>query len=71
MKGWEGFEAVAPELKQHIQQAEGRQQKLLLDFYRYVHNNRDGLLDLEYQACSIPACLGAIEGNVDKRWSTA
>jgi hypothetical protein len=62
----EGFEAVAPELKHHIQQAEGSQQKLLLDFYRYVHNNRDGLLDLEYRACSIPACLGAIEGNVDK-----
>ena len=62
----EGFEAVAPELKQHIKQAEGNQQKLLLDFYRYIRNNQDGLLDLEYRACSIPACLGAIEGNVDK-----
>jgi hypothetical protein len=62
----EGFEAVSPELKQHIQQAEGRRRKLLLDFYQYVHNNQDGLLDLEYRACSIPACLGAIEGNVDK-----
>jgi hypothetical protein len=62
----EGFNAVAPELQQHLQQAEGNQQKLLLDFYRYVHNNQDGLLDLEYRACSIPACLGAIEGNVDK-----
>jgi hypothetical protein len=62
----EGFNAVAPELKQHIQQAEGKQQKLLLNFYQYVHNNRDGLLDLEYRACSFPACLGAIEGNVDK-----
>jgi hypothetical protein len=62
----EGFEAVSPELKQHIQQAEGKKRKLLLDFYQYVHNNRDGLLDLEYRACSLPACLGAIEGNVDK-----
>ena len=62
----EGFEAVAPELEQHIQQAEGNQQKLLLDFYRYVRNNQDGLLDLEYRECFLPACLGAIEGNVDK-----
>ncbi len=62
----EDFNVVAPELQQHIQQAEGNQQKLLLDFYRYVLNNQDGLLDLEYRACSLPACLGAIEGNVDK-----
>ena len=62
----EGFEAVSPELKQHIQQAEGRRRKLLLDFYHYVLNNRDGLLDLEYRACPFPACLGGIEGNVDK-----
>ena len=62
----EGFDAVAPELQQHIQQAEGRRHKLLLEFYQYVHNNRDGLLDLEYRACFLPACLGGIEGNVDK-----
>jgi hypothetical protein len=62
----EGFEAVSPELKQHIQKAEGRRRKLLLDFFQYVHNNQDGLLDLEYRACSLKACLGAIEGNVDK-----
>jgi hypothetical protein len=62
----EGFAAVAPELKQHIHQAGGRRRKLLLDFYQYVHNNQDGLLDLEYRACPLPACLGAIEGNVDK-----
>jgi hypothetical protein len=62
----EDFEAVALELKQHIQQAEGRRRKLLLEFYQYVHNNRDGLLDLQYRDCSIPTCLGAIEGNVDK-----
>jgi hypothetical protein len=62
----EGFEAVSPELKQHIQQAEGRRRKLLLEFYQYVLNNQDGLLDLQYRACSLTACLGAIEGNVDK-----
>jgi hypothetical protein len=62
----EGFEAVSPELKQHIQQAEGQKRKLLLDFYQYLHHNQDGLLDLEYRACSFPTYLGAIEGNVDK-----
>jgi hypothetical protein len=62
----EGFEAVAPELKQHIQQAEGKRLALLNDFYKYVKNNRDGLLDLEYRACPFPPCLGGIEGNVDK-----
>jgi hypothetical protein len=62
----EGFEAVSPELKQHIQQAEGQKRKLLLDFYQYLHHNQDGLLDLQYRACSFPTYLGAIEGNVDK-----
>lgn len=62
----EGFEAVSPALKQHIEQAEGRKRKLLVEFYQYVHNNQDGLLDLEYRECTLPACLGAIEGNVDK-----
>lgn len=62
----EGFEAVAPELKQQIEQAEDRRRKLLLDFYQYVQNNQDGLLDLQYRACPLPAYLGAIEGNVDK-----
>jgi hypothetical protein len=62
----EGFDAVAPELQQHLQQAEGNQQKRLLAFYRYILNNQDGLLDLEYRDCTFTACLGAIEGNVDK-----
>ena len=62
----EGFDAVSPELKQHIAQAEGRRRKLLTDFYHYVRNHQDGLLDLEYRPCLLPACLGAIEGNVDK-----
>jgi hypothetical protein len=62
----EGFEAVAPELQQHIQQAEGNPRELLLEFYRYVFNNQDGLLDLEYRTPACTATLGAIEGNVDK-----
>ncbi len=62
----EGFDAVKPEMQQHIQQAEERKQKLLIEFYQYVHNCRDGLLDLLFRGCSHPACLGAIEGNVDK-----
>ncbi len=62
----EGFEAVAPELQQHLRQAEGNSQVLLHEFYRYVGNNREGLLDLQYRACPFTATLGAIEGNVDK-----
>jgi hypothetical protein len=62
----EGFDVVAPELQQHLQQAEGRRRKLLCEFYQYVLNNQDGLLDLEHRGCCLPACLGAIEGNVDK-----
>lgn len=62
----EGFEAVAPELAQHIQQADGNSRKLLLEFYRYVGNNREGVLDPEYRTSPFTATLGAIEGNVDK-----
>ncbi len=62
----EGFEAVAPELQRHIRQAEGNAQKLLLEFYRYVHNSQEGLLDLQYRPSPCSATLGAIEGNVDK-----
>ena len=49
-----------------IDQAEGRKRELLEDFYKYVHNNQDGLLDLKYRGCTQPAYLGGIEGNVDK-----
>ena len=62
----EGFETVAPQLLQQIQQAEGNSRKLLLEFHDYVRNNREGLLDLEYRSPSCSATLGAIEGNVDK-----
>ena len=62
----EGFESVAPELQGHIQQAEGNARQLLLEFYSYVRNNQEGLLDPEYRTPSCSATLGAIEGNVDK-----
>lgn len=62
----ETFDAVVPEFKNLIQQTQGKKLKLLLEFYRYVQNNRDGLLDLKYRVGYFPTCLGAIEGNVDK-----
>lgn len=62
----EGFAAVHDELRKLIEQAEGKQKDKLKDFYKYVCNNQDGLLDLEQRRCTHPACLGGIEGNVDK-----
>ncbi len=62
----EGLESVRSDLQKQIQQATGNQRKKLEDFYRYIHNNQDGLLDLQYRRDVVPACLGAIEGNVDK-----
>ena len=62
----EGFAAVQDELRKLIEQAEGKKKDKLKDFYRYVGNNQDGLLDLEMRRCTHPACLGGIEGNVDK-----
>jgi hypothetical protein len=62
----EGFAAVNAELRELSEQAEGKKKDRLKDFYRYVYNNQDGLLDLEMRRCTHPACLGGIEGNVDK-----
>ena len=62
----EGFPAVAPKLSQDIRHARNERRRRLLDFYQYVSDNQDGLLDLEYRACPFPSCLGAMEGNVDK-----
>jgi hypothetical protein len=62
----EGFATVRDELLQRIEQAGGRKKELLIEFYKYVRHNQDGLLDLEYRGCSLPAVLGGIEGNVDK-----
>ena len=62
----EGFAAVQHDFRKMIDQAEGRKRELLEDFYKYVHNNQDGLLDLKYRGYSYPVVLGGIEGNVDK-----
>src|SRR4030066_814282 len=62
----EGFAAVNDQLRELIEQAEGKKKDKLKDFYRYVGNNQDGLLDLELRRFTHPACLGGIEGNVDK-----
>ena len=62
----EGFAAVHNELRKQIEQAEGKKKDKLKDFYKYVCNNQDGLLDLEQRRFTHPACLGGIEGNVDK-----
>ncbi|MCC6145965.1 MAG: ISLre2 family transposase [Anaerolineaceae bacterium] len=62
----EGFSSVTEDLRQRIKQAEGREKQKLEDFYRYIHNNQDGLLDLDKRGIDLPAYLGGIEGNVDK-----
>ena len=61
-----GFDSVQSDLRKLIQQSYGRREQKLKEFYRYVHHNQDGLLDLECRGYSLPVRLGAIEGNVDK-----
>jgi hypothetical protein len=61
-----GFSSVSKDLRQRIEQSDGRAQQKLTDFYRYIHNNQDGLLDLDKRGIDLPAYLGGIEGNVDK-----
>lgn len=61
-----GFSSVTKDLRQRIEQSEGREKQKLEDFYRYIHNNQDGLLDLDKRGIDLPAYLGGIEGNVDK-----
>jgi hypothetical protein len=61
-----GFSSVNKELSQRIEQSEGRERQKLKEFYSYIHNNQDGLLDLEHRGIDLPAYLGGIEGNVDK-----
>lgn len=43
----------------------GRENQKLKGFYRKIHNNQDGLLDLEKRGIDLPAYLGVIEGDVD------
>jgi hypothetical protein len=61
-----GFEEARDSLQSCMEQTEGKQKEQLEDFYNYVQNNQDVLLDLEHRHCDSPAFLGAIEGNVDK-----
>lgn len=62
----QGFTAVQDTLDCLIAQSMGHRRELLLDFYKYIRRNQDGLLDLPHRGYSMPSCLGAIEGNVDK-----
>jgi hypothetical protein len=62
----EGFSSVTQDLSQRIEQAEGREKQKLKEFFSYIHNNQDGLLDLQERGIDLPAYLGGIEGNVDK-----
>lgn len=61
-----GFESVQVDLRKRIDQAEGKRKLQLEEFYQYIYNNQDVLLDLEHRGISAPACLGAMEGNIDK-----
>lgn len=61
-----GLTSVTKELRQRIEQSNGKENQKLKEFYSYIYNNQDGLLDLENRGVTFPAYLGAIEGNVDK-----
>jgi hypothetical protein len=62
----EGFSGIQKDLEQHIAGSEDSEKKKLIEFYDYVRNNQDGLLDLQKRGITLPAYLGGIEGNVDK-----
>jgi len=62
----EGLAGIDIKLRKRIDQSAGRDKERLKDFYNYVNNNQDGLIDLPYRGCTYTTCLGAIEGNVDK-----
>jgi hypothetical protein len=49
----EGFSSVRKELRQRIDQSEGKERQKLEDFYCYIHNNQDGLLDLEHRGVDL------------------
>ena len=62
----QGLEIIRKDIEKQIDQATGKRKELLQEFYRYIHNNRDALLDLKQRGYSEPSYLGAMEGNVDK-----
>jgi hypothetical protein len=61
-----GFCHVQDELDRLARRAAPENRQKIKEFYQYVFNNQDGLLDLEFRGPYQPAHLGAIEGNVDK-----
>ncbi len=61
-----GFSSVNKDLRQRIEQSEGKERQKLKEFYSYIQNNQDGLMDLQHRGIDLPAYLGGIEGNVDK-----
>ena len=61
-----GFSSVSKDLVQRIEQSEGKEKQKFQEFFSYILNNQDGLLDLEHRGINLPAHLGGIEGNVDK-----
>ncbi len=61
-----GFKEAQDSLQDCMEQVEEKQKEQMEDFYQYIQNNQDVLLDLEHRDCGSPAFLGAIEGNVDK-----
>lgn len=63
----EGFAALDHELKRCIDLSSGKRRDKLKQFYQYVYNQQDGLLDLDQRGYTRElGNLGAIEGNVDK-----
>ena len=64
-KGWH---VVRRRLLANIARSKGENKKKKLRMYKYLFNNRDGLLDLEQRGLPVKhfCALGAAEGNVDK-----
>lgn len=61
-----GFEEAQDSLQDCMEQVGGKQKEQMKEFYEYVQNNQNVLLDLQHRGYDSPAFLGAIEGNVDK-----
>lgn len=62
----EGFDEPRKDLIQLIFQTEGKKREKLIEFYKYIYNNRYGLLNLDKRGYHCQSCMGAIEGNLDK-----
>jgi hypothetical protein len=63
----EGFATVGHELRRCMELVSGKRRDKLKQFYQYVYNQQDGLLDMSQRGYTRKfGNLGAIEGNVDK-----